>query len=333
MPRNRRSRTGTRACWDCQRVFQHDAFSQSQVRKHSTRARCKTCVSTHVPAPSSSVPPNALPAGISVDLTPISGDDPEAHQFEHPDFGRAVRFSVGTQYKIEIKNDSTKKIAVKVQVDGQMVQRPPFQVRRSSNRTIHGFSEHRVVQGGQITTETSPFIAELPPAGTRDAGVDSSIGNITFEFFAVKWVRSDEGNVRREWLSPRQARVARAREGVLQTSRGQQHETHTGSHGLSNAKPLPDVTKQLGVYSITICNRDAAPASGGGAAGARVLLAAMTPAHVPPPPHPGFDLVWVRGLSLDGGIDWDHPDRCSTCGVMKDDDGEWACGCGNPGDY
>jgi hypothetical protein len=36
-----------------------------------------------------------LPDGISVDIIPVGGDDPEAHQFDHRIFGRAVRFKHG----------------------------------------------------------------------------------------------------------------------------------------------------------------------------------------------------------------------------------------------
>ena len=257
-----------RLCWQCERVFPRTSFSASQIRQYKTQARCTACVSAgstahaHLPAALHEL---ELPAGISVDLLPIGGDEARAEQFDHADFGRSVRFGVGTHYEIEVTNESAKPVFVKISIDGEKVQTPPMQVRRESKRIIRGFTESRI--GREVTdtegrrqyeteTTTSPFVATLPDA---TAGANRFIGQITFKFYPSKWVNTHPGSSHtREWLRPAGGSpTGGARDGVLQTRRGPVRNVQCGRNGpTKSGKPVSDAKKVLGGCTITICDRD-----------------------------------------------------------------------------
>jgi hypothetical protein len=171
---------------------------------------------------------------------------------------------VGTTYSVIVTNDSDKRIAVRVVVDGDNATLNPVVVRSKSTRAIRGFmeewsAEEDVDQEGCICYRTvsieSMFRATAPnPDADFD---DQQIGTIMFEFFRVKFVRCTPGshNSRRLSSTPGGPR-GNAREGVLQTVRGDDRTLRSGSHSGSLRKPMADLRRPSGGFKITICNRD-----------------------------------------------------------------------------
>jgi hypothetical protein len=212
-----------------------------------------------------------LPAGISVDLVPMDGEELRAEQFEHAIFGRSVRFGVGTRYEIEVTNAGERTVSMTISIDGVQVQQPPMQVRSDPDRArvIRGFTESRT--GYEVTddegrrlyeteTTTSPFVATLPDAA-GGASSDLTIGEIKFKFHPVKYVNCHPGSSHaREWGGSRAVPTGngkRARNGVLQTTRGADRDVRSGRSGpTKDRKPVANTKTVLGGCTITICDRD-----------------------------------------------------------------------------
>ena len=212
---------------------------------------------------------DALPNGMSVDLIPVSGIDPEARQFNHPNFGRAVRFKSGTVYHIEICNDRDETVACVVTVDGVKVQKRSLIIAKDSKRTIKGFTVnfmHRETKNEQGGTETvrerhyQDFVALRDDSEEKmtNQEEDKDIGKIAFAFYKTRSF-ARVGNHKSEQSSkPRTRKSGKARPGVLKTEHGAEINKSYSNYSSKSSNRIwcLDKKQNLGGMSITICDRD-----------------------------------------------------------------------------
>jgi hypothetical protein len=189
-----------------------------------------------------------------------------------------VRFSEGTEYQIEVTNETKSWIGVSVKVDGEDATQNPILVRcknretrSSGTRKIRGYTVYRhtteVVdapekrdrrRGGEIrykiVTEERAFVARRPRSSSGRRVV-TSIGTIEFNFYGCRSVTCTPGRRSRAFHERRteeRNRGRSARQGVMQTARGVRN-TRNGYHSGNNRKPVVD--NYFGTKKITICEK------------------------------------------------------------------------------
>ena len=248
-------------CAGCDRKFCENNYRSAAAARDARNQHQRGAHPTVVDDPASTDPPE----GIDVYIVDSGGQD--RAQSNDPNFGRSVLFADGMEYTIKITNDTTrnKKIAVNAYIDGAPANLTPLLV--GASRTIAGFTKERhtteVVQNGRysynIKNTFKTFVAKKPVT-TGWSVADRKIGQVRFEFFAVRMVTMYDGKRNRDHVRARSGSSGTrsqscARVGVMQTIGGQE-VTEIGRHFRhGKRKPMADSRHPLGTITITICDQ------------------------------------------------------------------------------
>jgi hypothetical protein len=203
---------------------------------------------------------SVLPDGIQVEIIPLSGHA----LLEDGPSGRCVYFDDKTRYNIEITNNTLirKRIAVELKIDGVSALLNPKLV--GAKRIISGFEDerntteslHEGLRRYEINTMSRQFVARKPKA-RHVVSSNDCIGEIEFAFFAVRWFDVKEGRRDRDHRAADQDHDVQgaAKHGVLQTVGGDPQRTKGLHQDSGSRKPVKDATRPLGIYTITIMDR------------------------------------------------------------------------------
>ena len=204
---------------------------------------------------------SALPEGVSVNIVPLNKKGqalvrPPAAQ---GDGTQSLFFADGTEYEVRVTNDSGRRLAFLIQIDGRPVTFAPLMMRKNkATRIIKGFSLRREAvpqpdgsdphqPRAYTRTELESFVARRTDA---HGPTNPDIGKVLVAFMEVRFVNGKDGP---HDNTIRQAKPLRgsARPNVLTTSGGAR-SVHVGYHAGYGRRPIPKLPGPVTLIGWTI---------------------------------------------------------------------------------